>query len=204
MFIGLGLTVALMVVGIWLSRLYQQRPSQTSLPIISQVPDVTLTNQQGQPVRMTDLKGRVWVADIIFTRCAGPCPEMTRRMASLQKATRTNAPVTFVTLTTDPDYDVPKVLKAYGERFGADFNRWRFLTGSKADLRKVAVDGLKLVAIEKDPGEQTAPNDLFIHSTIFVVVDQLGQLRASFESTEADFEKRLQAAVDELVRARPN
>ena len=39
-----------------------------------------------------------------------------------------------MTLTTDPDYDTPAVLKKYGERFGADFRRWTFLTGTKAQI----------------------------------------------------------------------
>ena len=59
----------------------------------------------------------------------------------------------LVTLTTDPDYDSPAVLKRYGERYGADFNRWTFLTGTKAQIAGLAGDSLKLSAVpvpEKD------------------------------------------------------
>ena len=71
------------------------------------------------------------MADIIFTRCAGPCPRMTGQMKSLQNVCRPDSNARLVTLTTDPDFDSPAVLKKYGDRFGADFNRWTFLTGTK-------------------------------------------------------------------------
>ena len=83
---------------------------------------------------MADLTNRVWVADIIFTRCAGPCPVITGRMKSLEAALPKTSDAKLVTLTTDPDYDTPAMMKRYGERFGADFNRWMFLTGTKAEI----------------------------------------------------------------------
>lgn len=154
------------------------------LPVIAQVADFTLTNQLDRPVRLADLRGQVWVADIIFTRCPGPCATMTKRMSELQAALPTNAPVKLVSLTTDPAHDTPRALASYAQRFGADSNRWHFLTGPKADLVKLAVDSLKLTALDKEEAQRTSPNDLFIHSTIFVVVDQQGRLRAVFESLD--------------------
>jgi protein SCO1/2 len=203
MWTGLGLTILLMAAAAWSNRLYQRRPTPATLPVISQVPELTLTNQNAEPLRMSELRGQIWIGDIIFTRCAGPCPEMTRRMAALQAAIPANSPVKLVTLTTDPDHDSPAVLRRYGERFGADFNRWMFLTGSKESLRKLAVDGLKLIALEKEPGERESANDLFIHSTRLVVVDQLGQLRATYESTDPGSQKPLLDAVAALVKAGP-
>src|SRR5208283_2534015 len=101
------------------------------------------------PVTLATLRGHVWVADIIFTRCGGPCPRMTRQMKDLQEALPANSQARLVTLTTDADFDTPAVLKAYGERFGADFNRWLFLTGTKPGIANLAIDSLKLTAIEK-------------------------------------------------------
>lgn len=153
-----------------------------ALPIIGPVADFTLTNQAGQSVSLSDLRGRVWVADIIFTRCAGPCPEMTRKMKELQDALPADGQARLVTLTTDADYDTPEVLARYGERFGADAQRWTFLTGDPVAIANLAIDSLKLTAIAKPPEERTDPNDLFVHSTIFVVVDKQGRLRGAFES----------------------
>ncbi|MFA6546413.1 MAG: SCO family protein [Limisphaerales bacterium] len=155
------------------------------LPVIARVDDFTLTNQLDHPVRLADLSGRVWVADIIFTRCPGPCATMTRRMSELQAALPTNAPVRLISLTTDPGHDTPRTLAAYAQRFGADAQRWHFLTGAKADLVKLAVNSLKLTALDKEEAKRTSPDDLFIHSTIFVVVDKQGRLRAVFESLDS-------------------
>lgn len=155
------------------------------LPVIARVADFTLTNQLDHPVRLADLRGRVWVADIIFTRCPGPCATMTRRMGELQAALPANAPVKLISLTTDPGHDTPRVLSAYAQRFGADSQRWHFLTGPKADLVKLAVDSLKLTALDKEEAKRTSPDDLFIHSTLFVVVDKQGRLRAVFESLDS-------------------
>lgn len=162
----------------------RQRVPTTKLPIIAQIADFALTNQLDRSVRLADLRGQVWVADIIFTRCPGPCATMTKRMSELQAVLPANAPVKLVSLTTDPAHDTPRALASYAERFGADSNRWHFLTGPKADLVQLAVNSLKLTALDKEEAKRTSPNDLFIHSTIFVVVDKQGRLRAVFESLD--------------------
>jgi protein SCO1 len=162
----------------------RRRVPAARFPVIAQVADFALTNQLAQPVRLADLRGQVWVADIIFTRCPGPCATMTKRMADLQAALPANAPVKLVSLTTDPAHDTPRALASYAERFGADSNRWQFLTGPKADLVKLAVNSLKLTVLDKEEAKRTSPNDLFIHSSIFVVVDKQGRLRAVFESLD--------------------
>jgi cytochrome oxidase Cu insertion factor (SCO1/SenC/PrrC family) len=153
-----------------------------SLPVIGLIPDFALTNQNGQAVTLADLRGKVWIADIIFTRCAGPCPRMTRQTADLQSALPVESPIKFVTLTTDPTFDTPEVLKKYAAKFNANPERWMFLTGTKTEIGRLAIDGLKLTAIETKPEERADPADLFIHSTIFVVVDKQGRLRGVFET----------------------
>jgi protein SCO1/2 len=174
-----GVTLGLILV---LARIESTTRRNQPLPVLGEVADFTLTNQAGQTVTLADLRGKVWVADIIFTRCAGPCPPMTRRMKTLQDALPPAGNARLVTLTTDPDFDTPPVMKTYGERFGADFARWTFLTGSKTEIGKLAIYSLKLTAVEKKPDERTDPNDLFIHSTIFVLVDKQARLRGVFET----------------------
>jgi protein SCO1/2 len=108
---------------------------------------------------------------------------MTRQMKELEKGLPTGSDSRLVTLTTDPDYDTPVILKKYGEDYGADSNRWMFLTGTKAEIGKLAIDSLKLAAVEKKPEERESANDLFIHATIFVLVDRKAELRGVFETT---------------------
>jgi protein SCO1 len=158
------------------------------LPLYGPVTDFNLTNQSGGPVSLATLRGQVWVADIIFTRCAGPCLKMSRQMKELQQALPPGSAAKLVTLTTDPDYDTPPVLSRYAERFGADTNRWMFLTGTKMQIAHLASDSLKLSALEKKPEERQSPADLFIHSTIFVIVDKQAQLRGVFETTGEQIE----------------
>ncbi len=174
-----------------LSHLHQRLPlgRQEPLPVIATIPEFVLTNQVGQAVTSADLRGQVWLADILFTRCPGPCEQMTRQMAELQYWLPPGQPVKLVSLTTDPEFDSPPVLNRYAERFGAQARRWWFLTGAKAELFRVAVEGLKLTTVEKKPEEREGPADLFVHSTIFVVVDKQGRLRGAFETREEEFDE---------------
>jgi protein SCO1/2 len=170
------------------------------LPVLFKIPSFALTNQSGHAITGSDLRGNVWVADIIFTSCAGPCPEMTRKMAELQHALTGKESVKFVTLTTHPEFDTPPILQAYGRRFGADFQRWHFLTGSKQQIADLAVGGLKLTAVEKEKDKQQDLNDLFIHSTLFVLVDKQGQARGVFESDDPGLKPKILEAIDQLLR----
>jgi protein SCO1/2 len=125
---------------------------------------------------------------------------MTEEMSKLQDAIPANAALTFVTLTTDPAYDTPAILKKYGEKFHADFSRWMFLTGSKSEIANLATNSLKLAALEKDPSDRESANDLFIHSTIFVLVDKTGTMRSVYESLEPGFQEKIRADIESLLR----
>lgn len=179
---GTGLVLATLVVGYVFSRLGLS-PARVELPVLGEVSDFTLTNQDGAAVTLADFRGRAWVADIIFTRCAGPCPEMTRRMRQIQRALPAHSGARLVTLTTDPDYDSPPVLKSYAQRHEADTRNWAFLTGTKRQIAALATGSLRLTAVEIKPEERESPADLFIHSTVFVVVDKHSRLRGIFETT---------------------
>jgi protein SCO1/2 len=201
---GLLLLVTLLAMGLLL-QIRSRANARAALPVVGQVADLSLTNQNGRSVSLADLRGHVWVADIIFTRCPGPCLKMTRQMKELENALPAGSDTKLVTLTTDPDYDTPAILKTYSERFSADTNRWTFLTGTKDEIRKLGIDSLKLTAVEKKPEERENSDDLFIHSTIFVLVDRNAQLRGVFETTGEGVEPRqvqekILASVRELER----
>src|SRR3989442_9887469 len=138
--IGVALLIVILCISFVLARIEPKRRPAAAPPVIGQVADFTLTNQEGRVVSLADLRGHVWVADIIFTRCAGPCPKMTREMKLLQDALPKDSGAKLVTLTTDPEFDTPQVLQAYGEKFGADAARWTFLTGGKKEIAALAVD----------------------------------------------------------------
>lgn len=181
--VGMGITSACLLLACLLGILRIRAGYGQPLPVYGTVEDFNLTNQNAQPVSLESLRGHVWVADVIFTRCPGPCLKMTRQMKELEQALPRNTNTRLVTLTTDPDFDSPAVLKTYAQRFGADFRHWMFLTGTKKQIVDLAIDSLKLTALEKKPEDRTSPNDLFVHSTIFVLVDKHAQLRGVFQTT---------------------
>jgi protein SCO1/2 len=204
---GLVLTIAVIGVAFAFSRL---RAQTIPLPVIGQLPEFHLTNQDNQPITLASLRGQVWVADIIFSRCPASCATMTRRLAELQSALPKNSAVRLVSFTSDPEYDTPDILKKFALRFGADSNRWQFVTGNKPEIRGLAVNDFKFVVMETKPADRTVPDDLFIHSTYYVLVDQQGRVRgwndkegslhAYFESTEPDSVAQLLPAIKQLLR----
>ncbi len=209
---GMGLTMTAILVAFIIKQARDRRSdlepspiidftstSGRALPVLFEIPDFALTNQNGRMITRSDLRGQVWIADIIFTLCAGPCPEMTRRMADLQAAIPVEQPVKFVTLTTHPEHDTPAVLQSYGRRFMAQPGRWHFLTGTKKQIADLAVAGLKLSAQEKESAKQENLKDLFIHSTIFVLIDQQGRARATFESDDPAMKSKLLPAIMKLL-----
>lgn len=199
--VGVGLIIVILCASFAFTRLNQPARPASPLPIISTIAPFTLTNQAGNVVTLDGLRDKVWVADIIFTRCSGPCPQMTRRMELLQAALPKGSAAKLVTLTTDPDHDSPEVLKQYGERFNADFSRWQFLTGTKKQLGALAIDSLKLSAEEIKPEDRKDDSDLFVHSTYFVVVDKQGRMRGVFESSGEGVEwTNVQPAIISAVR----
>lgn len=169
------------------------------LPVIREVIPFTLTNQLGNAISKDQLKGNVWVAVVVFSRCPTLCHALSQQMARLQSKVPASAPVRFVSLTADPETDSPSVLETYSKRYGADPERWWFLTGSKADVYHAAIAGLGFTVVEN-----SVPNpkleDLFIHSNFFALVDKAGRLRAVVQGERAVAEAELLRRIDQLVK----
>jgi cytochrome oxidase Cu insertion factor (SCO1/SenC/PrrC family) len=183
----LGLAIGLVLGAFGHARFGAPRNSGPQLPVLSTVTGFSLTNQFGRVVTAADLLGQPWLAEIIFTRCPGPCLRMTRNLASLQGRLPPDAPLRFVTLTADAAFDTPVVLREYAQRFGADSNRWQFLTGPQAKLYELATRQLLLAVAENPDPANAALDELFIHSSRMVLVDGAGRVRATYdgESPEA-------------------
>lgn len=151
-------------------------------PRLGAVPDFRLIEHAGSAVSMANLRGRPWVADFIFTRCAGACPAMTARMARLWREVPPE--VRLVSFTVDPAHDTPDVLARYAAALHAD-ERWLFVTGPPKDLYDLSVGGFKLAAMEVPPAERSTGGDgPFLHSSKFVLVDGDGVIRGYYDSTD--------------------
>jgi cytochrome oxidase Cu insertion factor (SCO1/SenC/PrrC family) len=142
------------------------------------IPDFSLTERTGQPLKRDDLAGKVWVADFFYTTCPGPCPMLSSRLSEVQKALGGEKDLRLVSISTDPEKDTPEVLKLYAERFQAT-DHWFFLTGPKDDIFVLARDGFKLpIAEAPGPGEQMS------HSTRLILVDRQGMIRGFYEALD--------------------
>ena len=148
-----------------------ERRDVSQLPVIRAVPDFTLTDQDGKTVTKEDLRGKIWIADFIFTRCQGPCPLMTARMLEMQRALVKAPEIKLVSVTVDPEPDTPEVLQAYAAANKADPQRWKFLTGDKAVIEKLVTEGF-MQHLAEENGEP-------VHGTMFLVVDGNGMVRSA-------------------------
>ena len=154
-----------------------------SLPLLGRIPDFALVERTGEPIGLPDLNGRVWIADFIFTYCAGPCPRMTAEFIKLQREFKDTDRVRLVTFTVDPDRDTPEALRDYADRHDAHPTKWLFVTGDRPEVHRLVVQGFKLGSVQ----------DPMMHSTRFVLVDADGAVRGYYDSEEP-------AAIRNMVR----
>lgn len=197
----LGWAIAFLVATTVIAWAYMQfneslgsRSYSAPLPQLAVAPQFELTDQEGRSVTTADLKGKVWVANFIFTRCQGPCPMITSRMAEINQALGAKAPdVKLISLTVDPDFDTPAVLKEYGEKAGAKADNWKFLTGPREEMEKIIREGF-LLPLMKDPAG--AP----LHSTRFVIVDREGMIRGFQDGNEQEVVQKVLMDIGDLLR----
>ncbi len=126
------------------------------LDVYGHVPDFSLIERSGRRVGRSDLLGKIWVVDFFYTRCTDTCPLQSAHMARLQADLSGQRDVRLVSISIDPEHDTPKVLIAYARRFRADPDRWLFLTGSRAAIYQLAVDGFHLGVAESGRTAQQA------------------------------------------------
>jgi protein SCO1 len=119
------------------------------------VPDFALVERRGRPIRRNDLLGAVWVANFNYTQCRETCPLQTAELARLQRAFP-QAELRLVSITVDPAHDTPAALARYAEQYGADPQRWLFLTGDKPAIYRLATDGFRLGVVDPDDPPRTS------------------------------------------------
>jgi protein SCO1/2 len=157
-----------------------------------QLVDFSLTNSTGGIVTRRDLNGKILVVDFLFTSCSLTCPAVNGQMAQIQKLTTNDADVKLVSLTVDPRDDTASVLQKYGASFGADTNRWLFLTGNRSILYNLIGNSF-LAHDASDPFGYMPGN--FAHTERIAVVDSGGELRGYFDGLN---QETAGAVVDEV------
>ncbi len=121
------------------------------------VPNFQLVDQNGAPLKLSDYRGSAVLVTFIYTRCPLPnfCPLMSSRFSELQDRLAKKLPGKFhlISISFDPEFDTPGVMKEYGKRFGARQKTWSLTTGSQKQVDDVA--GLFGLIKEKDANGYT-------------------------------------------------
>ena len=115
--------------------------------VFATLPEFTLTDQSGNPFDGEQLRGKVWIANFIFTRCGNTCPRQSAEMAKLQKRLSEHSQwddIRLVSFTVDPEHDTAEVLAQYAKNHQADNAHWKFLTGPRQQLWELSKQGFKL------------------------------------------------------------
>lgn len=172
------------------------RAAEHPLPVLGRVADFALVDQASAPVSRAVLDGVPWVASFVFTRCPLVCPRLSDRMRTLQALAKGHGTsLRLVTFSVDPEHDAPDVLQSYAEAYGADRGRWRFLTGSEAQVEAVARSFSVALEGEADPSKADFG---IMHSGHLVLVDGRGQIRGYYASREDGVENRILADLERL------
>ncbi len=169
------------------TRFAVRRPA---LPVISSLPEFHLVDQTGAPLSNADLRGRVWIASFIYTRCTGPCPVIVERLHQVARRLADVPNLAIVSFTVDPQYDTPEVLAAYGRKHRIDPSRWKLVTGPIRAVIGLIREGFYL-PVERNAGGDPQRAAVVTHSVRLVLVDQAGRIRAYYDSGSQDDLDRL-------------
>ena len=118
---------------------------------------------------------------------------MSGQFTELQARFANASDLNLLSISVNPDYDTPEILHEYGQRYGADYDKWHFLTGEKEAIHKLAVDGFKIGSIE----------DPIFHSTRFILLDEKARIRGYYISSEFEEMQQLWHDVELLAEVTP-
>jgi len=156
----------------------------------TEVPDFGLINQDGKRIHLAQYRGKTLLLTFVYTRCPQPdqCTLMSHNFAAidqaLQKQPETYDRTHLLTISFDPDYDTPKVLRSYGashtERYSDEtFQHWEFATGSKDEVKGIAqFFGLRYYHDTESNDEQV------IHSMRTAIVGSDGKIVKLYRGNE--------------------
>lgn len=147
-------------------------------PLNWEIEPFNYMNQNEEMVSLEDLKGKVWMADFVFTNCETVCPPMTYNMTKLNEALVEEGveDVQFVSFSVDPTVDTPDKIKEFMANYDLAQADWQFLTGySQDEIEAFAQQNFKALVRKPDEGTQVD------HATWFYLVDQEGKVVKAYK-----------------------
>ena len=164
---------------------FDSSPSGVPLLKIGEiVADAAFVDQDGRARLLADYSGNVLALTFIYTRCPIPnfCPLMDRHFAAVQEAIKMDESLAggtrLLSITFDPAYDSPEILRKHGESLNADFEIWKFLTGEGESFNNFMEQfGLTANAEDNDPS-------VYIHTLRTAVIGPNGELVKLYRGNE--------------------
>lgn len=158
------------------------------------IPEFKLISQDQTNITDKALENNITIVDFFFTSCPDICPVMSSELSRVQEVFRNKKLVNLLSITVDPAYDSPAILKKYAEEFGADTAQWNFLTGEKETIYSLARCGFLLPVEDGDGSKED-----FIHSEKIILVDQQKRIRGYYDGTDREEIDRLITEINILL-----
>lgn len=145
------------------------------------IPDFTFVNQEGNPVGKAEMEGKITIVDFFFTSCPSICPVMSKEMERVNDMFRDEPRIQILSISIDPEFDTPEILKEYADNHNAEAGKWDFLSGGKLETYQLAKCGFILPTLDGNG----IPDD-FAHSDKFTLVDEEGRIRGYYSGTSRE------------------
>jgi protein SCO1 len=153
--------------------------------VFHKIPEFKLIDQNGNTFTSAQTKGKIYVADFIFTRCKTICPKMTSQLARVQDAFQQNTDVLLVSHSVDPNYDSAEILRGFAKQNEAKDGKWFFLTGDKKAIYNLGINGYKVsVADASAYDKNVSIDETFIHTEKLLLIDKEGYIRGFYDGTD--------------------
>lgn len=168
--------------------------------IFIKAPEFSLTSQDSLEVQYKS--GGISVISFFFSRCGTVCPITNKNLLRVAETFKTNDLVRLYSLTVDPVYDKPNILKKYAQELGSTYPNWNFLTGDKRYIYDLAIKGFKLpVSDASDYDKNIVDIDqTFIHSDKLLLIVREGHIRGIYEGTNKSDIERLVVEIKVLLK----
>ena len=148
--------------------------------VYHQIRDFSFTNQYKETINQETTRNKIYVANFFFATCQSICPAMTTQLTRVQKAEKNNPDFLILSHSVNPMHDTVEVLFTYAAKYGAEKNKWHFLTGSKKSIYTLAKEDYMVNALEDDG---TAEG--FIHSEALLLIDKERRIRGIYDGTDS-------------------
>ncbi|MCZ6673035.1 MAG: SCO family protein [Verrucomicrobia bacterium] len=141
-----------------------------------EVGDFELTNQLGEAFSSEQLKGKIWLANFVFTSCVAECPLLAQQMTLVRRNLGPRDDIAFVSFSVDPQTDSPERLKQFAAAYGED-PRWTLLTGEVDTVTDLVTSKFLLPLTRNEDGTADSNETAIYHSDKMLVVDGNGVVR---------------------------